>query len=66
VSYQSQERKRLVEYARTTWQVEGHILPYEVAAETLHESVRETALAYFNRHRIKWWTSRWDVGRKHA
>jgi hypothetical protein len=25
--------------------------------------VRETALAYFTRHRIKWWTSRWDVGR---
>jgi len=63
VSYQSQERKRLVEYARKTWQVEGHILPYQVAAETLHESVRETALAYFNRHKIKWWTSRWDVGR---
>jgi hypothetical protein len=63
VSYQSQERKRLSEYARKTWEVEGHILPYAVAAETLHESVRDTALAYFNTHGIKWWTSRWDVGR---
>jgi hypothetical protein len=63
VSYQSQERKRLIEYAWKGWQVEGHILPYEVAAETLHEGVRESALAYFAKHKIKWWTSRWDVGR---
>lgn len=63
MSYPSQEHKRLVEYARKTWKVEGHVLPYEVAAETLHVSVRETALAYFKRHRIKWWTSRWDVVR---
>jgi hypothetical protein len=63
VSYQSRERRRLTEYARKTWQVEGHVLPYELAAETLHKSVRETALAYFTKHKIKWWTSRWDTGR---
>jgi hypothetical protein len=63
VSYQSEERKRLVEYARKTWNVEGHVLPYEVATETLHESVRASALAYFDEHEITWWTSRWDVGR---
>ena len=53
LSYQSRERKRLAEYARRTWQVKGHVLPYKVAAETLHESVRETALAYFAKHNIK-------------
>jgi hypothetical protein len=63
LSYQSRERRRLTEYARKTWQVEGHVLPYELATETLHESVRETALAYFKKHKIKWWTSRWDTGR---
>jgi hypothetical protein len=63
VSYQARERRRLVEYARNTWQVEGHVLPYEHAADNLHESVRETALEYFKRHKIKWWTSRWDTGR---
>jgi Restriction Endonuclease associating with ARP len=63
VSYQSRERRRLAEFARNIWQVEGHVLPYELAAETLHERVRETALAYFKKHKIKWWTSRWDTGR---
>jgi hypothetical protein len=63
VTYQSRERRRLTEYARNTWQVTGHILPHGLAVETLHESVRETALAYFKKHRIKWWTSRWDTGR---
>jgi hypothetical protein len=54
MSYQSRERRRLAEYARSTWRVEGHVLPYELAAETLHESVRQTALAYFKKHKIKW------------
>jgi SAM-dependent methyltransferase len=52
VSYQSRERRRLTEYARNRWQVECHILPYQLASETLHESVRETALAYFNKRRL--------------
>lgn len=63
MSYQSRERRRLTEYARNTWRVEGHVLPCQLASETLHESLRETALAYFKKHKIKWWTSRWDVGR---
>jgi len=63
VSYQAQERKRLIDYARKTWGLEGHILPYALAAETLHKSVRKTSLAYFTKHKIKWWTSRWDTGR---
>ncbi len=66
MSYQSRERRRLTEYARKTWQVEGHVLPYELAVATLHESVRDTALAYFKKHKIKWWTSRWDTGRPAA
>jgi hypothetical protein len=63
VSYQSRERRRLAQYAQNTWKVEGHVLPYELASETLHASARNTALAYFTRHKIKWWTSRWDIGR---
>jgi hypothetical protein len=63
VSYRSRERRRLTEYAWNTWRVEGYVLPYELAVETLHESLRETALAYFKQHKIKWWTSPWDTGR---
>jgi hypothetical protein len=63
VSYQERERKRLSELAKQRWQVEGHVLPYALAAETLHESGRESALAYFSKHGVTWWTSRWDVGR---
>jgi hypothetical protein len=64
VSYQSDELKRLRRYAEEQWQLSGHVLPYEQAAETLHESVRATALDYFKRHEIKWWTSKWDARTK--
>lgn len=63
VSYQSRERARLIEYAQKQWQLESHILPCALAAETLHDTVRETALAYFHTHKIRWWTSPQDVDR---
>lgn len=60
MAYQRDEVARLRQMAREGWQVDSHVLPYELASETLHASIRESALAYFERHRIKWWTSRWD------
>ena len=62
-SFQSQQRKRLAQYALERYGVEGHVLPYELAAEMLHERYREQTLAYFAKHKIKWWTSQYDVGR---
>jgi hypothetical protein len=61
VTFQSDELERLRRYAKDHWRFTGHVLPYERADETLHTSVRETALDYFRRHKIKWWTSRWDA-----
>jgi hypothetical protein len=61
MSFQSSELTRLRSYAEEQWKLEGHVLPYEQAAETLHESVRVSALDYFNHHGIKWWTSQWDA-----
>lgn len=61
MKYQSDELERLRRYAAAQWHLAGHVLPYERADETLHESVRATALDYFRRHEIKWWTSRWDA-----
>jgi hypothetical protein len=60
VSYQRDELKRLREHAFAAWQVSGHVLPYDVAAETLHADVRDSAVDYFKRHEVKWWTSQWD------
>jgi hypothetical protein len=39
------------------------VLPYEHVAETLHESYRDQTLTYFAKHKIKWWSSKYDVGR---
>jgi hypothetical protein len=33
-------------------------LPYELAAENIHEKFRESVLSYFSTHRIKWWLSK--------
>lgn len=63
MSFQSKQRKRLAAYALERYGVTGHVLPYELVSETLHESYRERTLAYFAKHRIKWWSSRYDVGR---
>jgi hypothetical protein len=63
MSFQSEQRKRLTAYALERYGVKGHILPYELVAETLHESYRDQTLAYFARHKVKWWSSRYDVGR---
>lgn len=63
MSFQSQQRKRLAQYALERYGVEGHVLPYELAAEMLHKRYREQTLAYFAKHKIKWWTSQYDVGR---
>jgi hypothetical protein len=63
VSFQSKQRKRLATYALERYGVTGHVLPYELVSEMLHESYQERTLAYFAKHRIKWWSSRYDVGR---
>jgi hypothetical protein len=63
VSFQSRQKKRLAAYALERYGVKGHVLPYEHVAEMLHASYREETLAYFARHKIKWWSSKYDVGR---
>ena len=63
VAFQSRQKKRLADYAFERYGVEGHVLPYEQVAEMLHESYSQETIAYFAKHKIKWWTSRWDVGR---
>lgn len=57
MSYQSREKARLAEYAKLRWDVAGHVIPYSVASETLQEDVRSSAIEYFERHGVKWWTS---------
>ena len=61
MSFQEQEQTRLAAHASETWGASTHVIPYDVASETLQADVRESALAYFARHQIKWWTSRWDA-----
>jgi hypothetical protein len=63
MSFETHEKQRLAEYARAKFGTEGHVLPFELAEEALHESARESALGYFRRHKIKWWTSRYDLDR---
>lgn len=63
MSFQSEQRKRLAAYARERYGVAGHVLPFELAKEMLHESYRERTLAYFAKHKIKWWVSKYDLGR---
>lgn len=60
MAFQRDELARLSELARTDWGVERHVIPYEHANETLHASLRASALAYFKRHQIVWWTSKYD------
>jgi hypothetical protein len=59
-AFQRQERARLRALGGDEWGVEGHVLPYELAIETLHETIRQGALDYFARHAVKWWTSEYD------
>lgn len=61
--FQSQQKTRLAQYAQERFGVAGHVLPYELAKEMLHESYRERTLAYFAKHKIKWWVSKYDRGR---
>jgi hypothetical protein len=58
--FQDQEKRRLAEYASGRWGVGSHVIPCEFAAETLQDDIRQSALEYFRRHGIQWWTSRWD------
>jgi hypothetical protein len=60
VAFQRDELERLGLLAQEEWAVAGHVIPYEVANETMHQSIRQSALGYFKRHDIKWWTSRYD------
>lgn len=55
-------------YARTLlpgrWDAtQGHVLPHELVTEALHKAYRDETLGYFARHKIKWWSSRYDLGR---
>jgi hypothetical protein len=59
-SFQREELARLRKHALQQWAVLGHVLPYELAGESLQEDIRASALEYFMRHQVKWWTSRWD------
>ena len=36
------------------------LAPCELAVETLQADIRASALSYFERHGVKWWTSQWD------
>jgi hypothetical protein len=63
MSWQSQEKVRLATYALDRYGVEGHVLPYELVAEMLHKSYRDETLSYFAKHKIKWWSSKYDLGR---
>ena len=63
MTFQSRQKKRLGEYALERYGVKGHVLPYEHVVETLHESYRDQTLTYFAKHKIKWWSSKYDVGR---
>lgn len=47
MSFQDQERRRLREHALRTWVASSHVIGYDVASETLHETFREGALEYF-------------------
>ena len=60
MTFQDREKRRLAAYAKDTWGVDGHVLPHGLASETLHESIRSDALAYFAQHGIKWWIGTWD------
>lgn len=60
VSFRDRELRRLTQYAKEHWGCDAHVIPYEVANETLQADVRQTALEYFQQHDLRWWTSRWD------
>lgn len=59
-SFQKDEKARLARLAFQRWGVQGHVVPYQFAAEVLHPDVRESAIRYFADNGVKWWTSRWD------
>ena len=60
MSFQRHELGRLRSHAEQEWGLASHVLPYEIAAETLQADVRQSALDYFEDHDIKWWTSPYD------
>lgn len=60
-SFQAAERARLANLAFQRWGVQGHVVPYEMAAEVLHADLRQSAMRYFADNGVKWWTSRWDA-----
>ena len=58
-SFQDSEKQRLKAYA-ARWHASSHVIPYEVAVETLAPDIRASALAYFAANGCKWWTGRAD------
>jgi len=64
MSYQRDELARLRSLALAQWGVVGHVIPYVLADQTLYQSVRQSALDYFERNRIKWWASKYDARTK--
>jgi hypothetical protein len=57
VSFRTEELERLKTLGRTCWHIKSHVLPYELAPQNLHVSIREDVLEYFARNGIKWWLS---------
>jgi len=64
VSFQRDELARLRSHADRWWELDSHVLPYEIATETLQADVRQSALDYFKDHNITWWTSPYDMRTK--
>lgn len=62
-TFRDDEAARLRAFAAERYGVSGHVLPYRLIDEMLHASVRESAVAYFHKHHIKWWTGPLDTGR---
>ena len=62
-TFRNEEVARLTEFATERYGVSTHILPFHLIDYVLHDSVRATAVDYFHRHGIKWWTGPLDAGR---
>ena len=60
MSFRAEKKARLVRYAKDRWNIDGHVLPYDLAPENLQSDVRASALEHFAGRKIQWWTSRYD------
>lgn len=60
MSFKAEEKARLVRHAKDRWNIDGQVLPYDLAPENLQSDVRASALEHFAGRKIQWWTSRYD------